>query len=99
MKMMMIMVIILMLDDDNAQKSSTAMTLWSKYTPFKYYHLVKKGPNQPGRGLFSVDAFPNGTVLKLAKCLTDFADCVCILSKGNNLNSIDILIKKNVQKS
>ena len=50
MKMMMIMVIILMLDDDNAQKSSTTMTLWSKYTPFKYYYLVKKGPNQPGRG-------------------------------------------------
>ena len=42
MKMMMIMVIILMLDDDNAQKSSTSMTLWSKYTPFKYYYLVKK---------------------------------------------------------
>ena len=42
MKMMMIMVIILMLDDDNAQKSSTTMTLWSKYTPFKYYYLEKK---------------------------------------------------------
>ena len=42
MKMIMIMVIILMLDDDNAQKSSTTMTLWSKYTPFKYYYLVKK---------------------------------------------------------
>ena len=41
------MVIILMFDDDNAQKSSTTMTLWSKYTPFKYYYL---GPNQPGRG-------------------------------------------------
>ena len=41
MKMMMIMVIILMLDDDNAQKSSTTMTLWPKYTPFKYYYLVK----------------------------------------------------------
>ena len=50
MKMMMIMVIILMLDDDNAQKSSTNMTLWSKYTPFKYYYLLKKGPNKPGRG-------------------------------------------------
>ena len=50
MKMMMIMVIILMFDDDNAQKSSTTMTLWSKYTPFKYYYLVKKGPKQPGRG-------------------------------------------------
>ena len=48
--MMMIMVIILMFDDDNAQKSSTTMTLWSKYTPFKYYYLVKKGPKQPGRG-------------------------------------------------
>ena len=34
-KVMMIMVMILMLDDDNAQKSSTNMTLWSKYTPFK----------------------------------------------------------------
>ena len=31
--MMMIMVIILMFDDDNAQKSSTTMTLWSKYCP------------------------------------------------------------------
>ena len=49
MKMMMIMVIILMFDDDNAQKSSITMTLWSKYTPFKYYYIVKKGPNQPGR--------------------------------------------------
>ena len=48
--MMMIMVIILMFDDDNAQKSSTSMTLWSKYTPFKYYYLIKKGPNQQGRG-------------------------------------------------
>ena len=48
---MMKMAIILMLDDDNTQKSSTTMTLWSKYTPFKYYYLVKKrGPNQPGRG-------------------------------------------------
>ena len=47
---MMIMVIILMFDDDNAQKSSTTMTLWSKYTPFKYYYLVKIGPKQPGRG-------------------------------------------------
>ena len=44
------MVIILMLDDDNAQKSSTNMTLWSKYTPFQYYYFVKKEPNQPGRG-------------------------------------------------
>ena len=50
MKMMMILVIILMLDDDNAQKTSTTMTLWSKYTPFKYYYLVKKGPNQPDKG-------------------------------------------------
>ena len=41
MKMMMIMVIML-LDDDNAQKTSTTMTFWSKYTPFKYYYLVKK---------------------------------------------------------
>ena len=38
-------------DDDNNQKPSTTMTLWSKYSPFKYYYLVKKkGPNQPGRG-------------------------------------------------
>ena len=45
------MVMILMLDDDNAQKSSTNVTLWSKYTHFKYYYLVKKkGPNQLGRG-------------------------------------------------
>ena len=36
-KMMMKIVIILMLDDDNAQKSSTGMTLWSKFTPFRYY--------------------------------------------------------------
>ena len=26
------------------------LTLWSKYTPLKYYYLVQKGPNQPGRG-------------------------------------------------
>ena len=44
------MVIILKFDDDNAQKYSITMTLWSKYTPYKYYYLVKKGPNQPGRG-------------------------------------------------
>ena len=51
MKMIMIMVIILMFDDDNAQKSSTTMTLWSKFTPFKYYYqVIKKGPKQPGRG-------------------------------------------------
>merc|ERR1711989_105045 len=50
MEMMMIMLIILMLDDDNAQKSSTTMTLLSKYTPFKYYYLVKKEPNHPGKG-------------------------------------------------
>ena len=49
MNMMMKMVIILMFDEDNAQKSSTTMTLWSKYTSFKYYYLVKKkGPKQPG---------------------------------------------------
>ena len=42
MNMMTIMMIMLMLDDDNAQKSSITMTLWSKYTPFKYYYLVKK---------------------------------------------------------
>ena len=47
---MMKMVIILMFDDDNAQKSSTIMTLRSKYTSFKCYYLVKKGPNQLGRG-------------------------------------------------
>ena len=35
--MMMKMAIILMLDDDNTQKSSTTMTLWSEYTPLKYY--------------------------------------------------------------
>ena len=46
--MIMIMVMILMLDDDKDQKST--MNLWSKYTPFKYYYLVKKGPKQPGRG-------------------------------------------------
>ena len=51
MKMMMIMVIILMLDDDNAQKSSTNMTLWSKYTPFKYYYFVKKRTKPTGQGL------------------------------------------------
>ena len=45
MKMVMIMVIILMLDDNYAQKSSTSMTLWSKYTPFKYYYLVKHRKN------------------------------------------------------
>ena len=45
----MIMVIILMFDDDNAQKSSTTMTFWSKYTPFKYYYVVKKDQtNQAG---------------------------------------------------
>ena len=36
------MMIILMFDDDNAPKSSTIMTLWSKYTSFKNYYLVKK---------------------------------------------------------
>ena len=61
-------------NDNNAQNSSTTMTLWSKYTPFKYCYLVKKGPNQPGRGqpptpplngqcpfkkfFFHLDAFP-----------------------------------------
>ena len=35
-------VIILMFYHDNAQKSSTTMTLWSKYTSFKHYYLVKK---------------------------------------------------------
>ena len=72
MKMMMIMVIILMFDYDNAQKSSTTMTLWSKYSPFKYYYLVKKkdqtnraGANPPPqtgdarlKTFFSMDAFP-----------------------------------------
>ena len=38
-------------DDKHDQKPSVTMTLWSKYTPFKYYYMVKKGPNQPGRGL------------------------------------------------
>ena len=46
MNMMMKMVIILMFDHDNAQKSSTTMTLWSKYTSFKYYYLVKKKKDQ-----------------------------------------------------
>ena len=67
---MMIIGMILMFDHDNAQKSSTTMTLWSKYTSFKYYYLVKKGPNQPGRAPLngrcpfknvfarSMDAFP-----------------------------------------
>ena len=45
-KMMMKKVIILMFDHDNAQKSSTTMTLWSKFASFKYYYLVKNGPNQ-----------------------------------------------------
>ena len=53
MNMMMKMVIILMFDDDNAQKSSTTMTLWSKYTPFKYYYLVKKRTKTTGQGLGS----------------------------------------------
>ena len=35
MNMMMKMVIILMFDDYNAQKYSTTLTLWSKYTSFK----------------------------------------------------------------
>jgi hypothetical protein len=46
-------VIILMFDDDNAQKSSTTMTLWSKYTPFKYYYLVKERTKTTGQGLGS----------------------------------------------
>ena len=47
MNMMMIMVIILMLDDDNAQKSSTNMTLWSKYTSFSLAkeNLVESMPS------------------------------------------------------
>ena len=32
--------------DDNDQNPSTTMTMWLKYTPFKYYYLVKK--NQLG---------------------------------------------------
>ena len=40
-----------MFDDDNAQKSSTTMTLWSKYTPFKYYYLIKKRTKPTGQGL------------------------------------------------
>ena len=51
MNMMMKMVIILMLDHDNAQKSSTTMTFWSKYTSFEYYYLVKKDQtNRAGVG-------------------------------------------------
>ena len=37
-------------DDDNDQKPSTTMTLWSKYTPFKYYYLVKKRTKTTGQG-------------------------------------------------
>ena len=35
-------------DDDNAQKSSTTLTLRSKYTPFKYYYLVKERTKPTG---------------------------------------------------
>ena len=32
------------------KNQTTTMTLWSKYTPFKYYYLVKTVPNQLGMG-------------------------------------------------
>ena len=65
-------------DDDNAQKSSTTMTLWSKYNPFKHYYLVKKkyqtnragvdpppflSGQCPFKNIFSMDVFPYSTTV------------------------------------
>ena len=36
--------------DENDQKQTNTMPFKSKYTPFRHNYLVKKGPNQPGRG-------------------------------------------------
>ena len=37
--------------DENDQKQTNTMPFKSKYTPFRHNYLVKKGPNQPGRGI------------------------------------------------
>ena len=34
----------------NTKNQTTTMTLYLEYTPFKFYYLVKKGPNQLDRG-------------------------------------------------
>ena len=36
--------------DENDQKQTNTMPFKSKYTPFRHNYLVKKEPNQPGRG-------------------------------------------------